>query len=99
MTQATQKLVTDLRVLLTDAEDLMQATASQGGEKMAEMRARIQRTIAEIRPRLAGAEAALEIKVREAAASTDDFVHQRPWTAVGIAAGVGLLVGILAARH
>lgn len=46
MSQTTQKLVTDLRVLLADAKDLMQATATQSGEKMGEMRTRIQRTMA-----------------------------------------------------
>ena len=99
MTQLTQKLVTDLRVLLADAKDLMLATASQTGEKIAEMRARIQRTIAEIEPRLAAAELALEGKVKEAAKTTDDYVHAKPWTAVGIAACAGLLIGLLAARR
>jgi ElaB/YqjD/DUF883 family membrane-anchored ribosome-binding protein len=99
MSQTTQKLVTDLRVLLADAKDLMQATATQGGEKIAEMRARIQRTIAEIEPRLSAAEAALEMRVKEAAKSTDDYVHAQPWAAVGIAAGAGLLIGLLAGRR
>lgn len=99
MTQATQKLVMDLRVLLADAKDLMLATAAQSGEKIAEMRARIQRTIADIEPRLAAAEAALEGKVREAAKTTDDYVHANPWTAVGVAGCAGLIIGILAARH
>lgn len=99
MTQATQKLVTDLRVLMADARDLMLATASQTGEKIVEMRARIKRTIADIEPRLVAAEAALEVQVRDAAKSTDEYVHANPWTAVGVAACAGVLVGLLAARH
>jgi ElaB/YqjD/DUF883 family membrane-anchored ribosome-binding protein len=99
MNQATQKLLMDFRVLLADAKDLMVATASQGGEKIVEMRARIKRTIAEIEPRLAAAEAALEGHVRDAAKTTDEYVHAKPWTAVGIAACAGLLIGLLAARR
>ena len=99
MPQTTEKLIADLRVVLADCEELLKATAAQGGEKIAEVRARLQQSMAEIRPRLARAEAALEEKARAAAKSTDDYVHDRPWTAVGIAAGIGLVVGILAARR
>ena len=96
---ATQKLVTDLRVLLSDAKDLLKATAAQGGEKLTEMRARIQQTIAEIEPRLLEAEAALAGKAKEMAKTTDEYVHDKPWAAVGIAAGAGLVLGMLAARR
>lgn len=99
MTEATQRLVTDLKVLLGDTEDLLKATAAQGGEKAADMRARMQQAIGEIRPQLARAEALLEERTRAAVKTTDDYVHARPWTAVGIAACVGLVVGMLAGRH
>ena len=98
-TTNTRKLVADLRVLMDDAEDLVKATAAQTGDKANEVRSRIQQAAAEIKPRLARAEAALERKARAAAASADDFVHERPWTVIGVAAGVALLAGILAARR
>ena len=98
-TANTQKLVADLRVLMDDAEDLVKATAAQTGDKADEVRSRIQRVAAEIKPRLTRAEAALERKARASAASADDFVHERPWTVIGVAAGVALLAGILAARR
>ena len=98
-TANTQKLVTDLRVLVTDAEDLVKATAAQTGEKIAEVRTRIQQAASDIKPRLARAEAVLEEKATAAVTGADDYVHTNPWTAVGIAAGVGFLVGILACRR
>lgn len=99
MTDATTKIVADLRVLLSDAEDLLKALAAEGGEKFAGVRARLQQTVAEVRPRLAAAEAALEAKARAAAKTTDDYVHAKPWTAVGIAAGIGLVIGMTASRR
>lgn len=98
-TANTHKLVADLRVLMDDAEDLVKATAAQTGDKANEVRGRIQQAAAEIKPRLARAEALLEAKARSAAASADDFVHERPWTVIGIAAGIALLAGLLAARR
>jgi ElaB/YqjD/DUF883 family membrane-anchored ribosome-binding protein len=38
-------------------------------------------------------------RTREAARATDEFVHDRPWTAVGVAAGVGLIIGLLIGRR
>lgn len=99
MPDANSKIVADLRILLSDAEDLLKALAVEGGEKFAGVRARLQQTVAEIRPRLAAAEAALEAKARAAAKTTDDYVHAKPWTAVGIAAGIGLVLGMIASRR
>ena len=99
MSANTQKLTTDLRVLVTDAEELVKATAVQAGDKIAEIRGRIQQTASDTKPRLAQAEAVLEQKVATAAADADTYVRTSPWTAVGIAAGVGFLLGILAARR
>lgn len=98
-TADTRKLVADLRVLMDDAEDLVKATAAQTGDKANEVRGRIQQAAAQIKPRLARAEAVLERKARAAAASADGYVHERPWTVIGVAAGVALLAGILAARR
>lgn len=99
MPDATTKIVADLRILLSDAEDLLKALAAEGGEKFAGVRARLQQSVVEIRPRLAAAEAALEARARAAAKTTDDYVHAKPWTAVGIAAGIGLVIGMIASRR
>lgn len=96
---ATQKLVTDLKVLVDDAEDLVKATAAQTGDKIIEVRSRIQQAASDIKPRLARAEALLEEKAGSAVACADDYVRASPWTAVGTAAFVGMLVGILLGRR
>ena len=94
-----QQLVTDMKSVIADAEDMLQATADQAGEKVATMRARIQERLHGAKVRLGEAEAALVAKTRAAARATDTYVHESPWTAVGIAAGVGLLVGLIIGRR
>jgi ElaB/YqjD/DUF883 family membrane-anchored ribosome-binding protein len=94
-----QKLVADLRVVVADAEELLRATASQAGEKVAVARERIQASLATAKVKLAEAEHALLEKTRHAAKATDEYVHENPWQAVGIAAAAGLLLGILISRR
>jgi len=93
------KLVQDLKLVIADAEDLLKATAAQAGEKVAAARERIQDRIHSAKIKLAEAEEALMLKTRQAARVTDEFVHENPWYAVGIAAGVGLVVGMLIGRR
>ena len=94
-----EKLVSDLKVVVADAEELLRATASQAGEKVAAARERIQASLASAKIKLTEAERALLEKTKEAAKATDEFVHEHPWKAVGIAAGAGLLLGILISRR
>ena len=93
-----EKLMQDLRVVVTDAEELLRATAGQAGEKVAAARERIQETLAAAKARLVIAEEAVVAKTKQAAKATDEYVHENPWKAVGIAAGAGLIVGMLISR-
>ena len=99
MAQATEKLVTDVGVLVADTKDLVKATAVETGDKIVEMRGKVEQSIANLRPRLAQAEAVLREKTTVAVNATDNYVHTRPWPAIGMAAGVGLLIGLLIGRH
>ena len=94
-----QQLVSDMKSVISDAEDMLQATADQAGDKVATLRARIQDRLKGAKLRLDDAEEALREKTRAAARATDAYVHESPWTAVGIAAGVGLLLGVIVARR
>lgn len=94
-----QKLVTDLKVLIGDTEELLRATAGQAGEKIAVARERIQASLAVYKDKLIDAEYALVEKTKEAARATDEYVHEHPWQAVGVAAGIGFLLGLLVSRR
>jgi len=93
------KLVQDLRIVISDAEDLLRATASQAGEKAAAAREKIQDSLHRAKVKLAQAEDIMIDNARQAARATDEYVHDNPWRAVGIAAGVGLLIGLLIGRR
>ena len=92
------KLMEDLRLVVTDAEELLKATAGQAGEKVAAARARAEESIDAAKTRIAQAGYAAAAQTREAAKATDDYVHDNPWTAIGVAAAVGIVIGVLLAR-
>jgi ElaB/YqjD/DUF883 family membrane-anchored ribosome-binding protein len=96
---AKDKLVADLKLVVSDAEELLRATATQAGEKVSAARERIQASLSSAKEKLAQAERAAVEKAKEAAKATDEYVHEHPWKAVGIAAGVGFVLGLLIGRR
>lgn len=94
-----EKLVADLKQVIADAEELLQATAHQSEGKVAELRVRMNENLRVARNKLADAEAAIKAKTREVARATDDYVHENPWKAIGVGAGIGLVVGLLIGRR
>jgi ElaB/YqjD/DUF883 family membrane-anchored ribosome-binding protein len=94
-----EKLAADLKVVVADAEELLRATASQAGEKVGVARERIQASLASARVKLAETERAVLDKTKQAAKATDEYVHDHPWHAVGVAAVVGFLLGALITRR
>ncbi|MDP2828968.1 MAG: DUF883 family protein [Sulfuricellaceae bacterium] len=94
-----EKLVADLKVVIADSEELLRVTASQAGEKIAELRVKAEEHIRGAKVRLAHAEEALMVRTKAAARATDDYVRANPWRAVGVAAGAGLVVGLLIGRR
>ncbi len=98
-TVTTEKLMEDLQVVIRDAEALLQATAGQAGEKIENIRARAAASVQQARQRLGEAEAVAKREIKQAAASADEFVHENPWQAVGLAAGIGLVIGMLVGRR
>jgi ElaB/YqjD/DUF883 family membrane-anchored ribosome-binding protein len=95
----TDKLVEDLKVVVRDAEALLRATSAQTGEKIQEVRARAEESLKQARTRLTEMEDQAYQRARELAQSTEGYVRENPWQALGIAAGVGLLVGMLLSRR
>jgi ElaB/YqjD/DUF883 family membrane-anchored ribosome-binding protein len=95
----TDKLVSDMKVVIADADELLRATAGQAGEKVAAARARIQDSMDAAKIKLAELSEASAEKAKAAARATDDYVHEHPWQAVGIAALVGLVLGTLICRR
>ena len=95
----TDQLLADLKTVMTDAEALLRATSAQTGEKIQEVRARAEESLRQAKARLGSIEDEALRRAREVADATDEYVRDNPWQSVGIAAGVGLLVGLLLARR
>ena len=93
------KVVDDLKTIISDAEALLQATGKATGEDFAAQRAKFTEKLNSAKASLANAEQRVVEKARQAATATDQYVHSNPWTAVGVAAAVGMLIGFLAARR
>jgi len=94
-----EKLMEDLRRVVVDVEGLVKATAGQAGEKLGEARAKAEDTLRAARERLSDLEEQARDKAVEAAGEADRLVRDNPWQAVGIAAGVAFLLGILVSRR
>ncbi|HEX4972932.1 MAG TPA: DUF883 family protein [Steroidobacteraceae bacterium] len=95
----TDQLLTDLKTVMSDAEALLRATSAQTGEKIQEVRARAEESLRQAKARLSSIEDEALRRAREVADATDEYVRENPWQSVGIAAGVGLLLGLLLARR
>lgn len=93
-----EKLAADLRAVIDDTEELLKATAGQAGEKIHAARARAEETLRTAKARLGEMGEAGAEKARAAAKATDVYVHENPWQAIGIAAGLGVFVGWLMGR-
>ncbi len=93
------RLMTDLRAVLEDAEALLTATAGQAGEKIQRAREKATETVRVARERLSDAQEQVVKQAKKAAKETDNFVHENPWQAVGIAAGVAFIIGVLVSRR
>jgi ElaB/YqjD/DUF883 family membrane-anchored ribosome-binding protein len=85
--EAANKLMDELRNVIADAEELLRATADQAGPKVQEVRARAEESLRNAKEHLQGAGRQLDTQVRD-----------NPWAAVGVAAAIGLLAGILLSR-
>lgn len=90
-----EKLVSDLRGVISDTEELLRATAGAAGEKVGDLRESLTLRLRDAKERLIDLEVAVVDKTKAAARATDDFVHEEPWKAVGIATALGLALGVL----
>jgi len=93
--EANQRLAADLKVVMRDAEDLLKATAGEAGEKVKEVRNRLSAALTSARATCDK----LQDKTVEAAKATDHVIREHPYESIGVAFGVGLLIGVLVGRR
>jgi ElaB/YqjD/DUF883 family membrane-anchored ribosome-binding protein len=89
------KLADDLHKLISEAESLLRTTALESGEKAAEAREQVEHTLRSLRHRLS----VLEKDLKGHARAVDSYVQDNPWTAVAVAGGVALVIGLILGRR
>ncbi len=97
-TAARQKLAEDIRAVITDAEELLKATSGQAGDKIQAVRAKAEDSLRIAKTHIDEIEQIVYEKGKAAAKATDQYIHENPWYSIGIAAGVGLIVGWVLCR-
>jgi ElaB/YqjD/DUF883 family membrane-anchored ribosome-binding protein len=97
--EAKNKLAADFGTVIQDAEELLQATASQANEKVVAARARVQESIRAAKQKIGDTQGLAVEKAKAAAVATDDYVHANPWPVIGVAAAIGALFGMLITRR
>ena len=91
----TEKLMRDLKLLTRDVEDLIQSTAGDVSDKANEARARLRSALESAKDSCEE----LQDKAVAGAKATDKVIRDHPYQSIGVAFGVGLLIGVLAIRR
>lgn len=97
--EARHKMAGDFRTMINDSEDLLKAAGSVSNEAFATARKTFEGKLKEAKLSLADASQSGILSTRRAAALADTYVHENPWTAVGVAIAAGSLLGFLAAKR
>ena len=95
----TRTLIDDLRTVVADAEALVAATAGDVSDRAKNARQRASDSVETARARLAELEADLKRRAKAVKDDATHYVQDNPWQSVGVAAAVGIVVGVLLGRR
>ncbi|MFH6566982.1 MULTISPECIES: DUF883 family protein [Pseudomonas] len=96
---AQEILMADFQALVLDTERLLEHSASLAGDQAEELRAQIKESLLKARETIEETKGSLQERGQAAVVAAEDYVQTNPWQSVGIAAGVGFLIGLLATRR
>jgi len=99
MEASREKLVGDIKTVLTDVDALLRQAAEATGDEARELRRRAEDLLEQAQHKFTEVRDDVVRRGREATRATDEWVHDNPWGAVGIGAAVGVLLGMLIARR
>jgi len=92
-------LMADFQTLVRDTEKLLEHSATLAGDQADELRNQIHDSLLRARESLQQTQESVRERSQAALSATEDYVQTNPWQSVGIAAGVGFLIGLLASRR
>ena len=88
-----------INAFIQNVEDLTHALKDVETPEIARVKAKVKIALAAAKSALSDSAAQVRIQAREVGKTTDTFVRDNPWQVVGIAAVIGLAVGLLASRR
>jgi ElaB/YqjD/DUF883 family membrane-anchored ribosome-binding protein len=94
-----ERLVDDVSAVLSEAEEMLKRASVETGEKARDLRSQVETQLLRAKLKLQEIEGEAVDRAKAAARATDDYVHDHPWQAIGIAAAAGLVVGLLMNRR
>lgn len=98
MSSANTKLYDDLQQVIKDAEELLKNAEHQTDAGFQSARAKFESTLRNAKAEIGRIEDAVVTKTKDAARATDTYVKENPWQSIGLAAGIGLLLGVVIGR-
>jgi ElaB/YqjD/DUF883 family membrane-anchored ribosome-binding protein len=97
--RAASGLAREFQDFIADVEDLAKATSTLTGEELARARAKLGKRVAAAKESVEAIGGAISDQAQSAVKTTDSYVREHPWQAVGIGAALGLLLGVTLARR
>jgi ElaB/YqjD/DUF883 family membrane-anchored ribosome-binding protein len=94
-----ESLLDDFSAMLTEAEDLLKRAGNETGERAKDLRAQVEAKLLAAKLRLQELQGEALDRAKDAAQTTDAYVRDYPWVAVGVAGALGLVAGLLMNRR
>ena len=91
-------LIDEFSGMLGEAEDMLKRAADETGDRARDLRSQVETKLLHAKLRLQELEGQALDQAKEAARVTDDYVHDHPWTSIGVAAAIGFVAGLLLNR-
>ncbi|MCC3702516.1 YqjD family protein [Rouxiella badensis] len=89
----------ELKSLADTLEEVLQSSTDKPKAELDKLRSKAEGLLKDTRSRLGDTGEKLASQTKEIAGKADDYVHDKPWTGIGIGAAVGLVIGVLIARR
>lgn len=89
----------NLSEFLDDVEDLTRAIKNVETPEIARVRAKVRIALAAAKSALSDSAAQVRVQAKQMTQTTDDYVRDNPWQVMGVAAVVGLVLGMLMTRR
>ncbi|MCM5569302.1 DUF883 family protein [Burkholderiaceae bacterium FT117] len=97
--QQKEKLVADIKTVMAELDELVRDSASDVGDDLVELKGRLRDQVDAARQTLSDLEGRVADKAKSAAQAGDEYVREHTWTSIGIAAGIGVVIGLLLNRR